>query len=880
MDFRLLGPVTVVDENGGRQVSARRQRAILALLLLNSGQVLSASRLVEEVWEGRPPEAAAGTLHTYVMRLRRALGPRAAERLRTRHPGYLVELEDGELDVDRFRRLRAAGWEAARRGDHAAAADHLALAIREWRGDPLADLPDIAERQVEVAILREQRLQACEWLFESELRLGRHAEILPEVRHFALEHPLRERFIGQLITALYRCHQRADALAVFRRTRADLIDQVGIEPGDELARIHLGVLNDDLPGPISTAVGGAPATRPNQLPVDTDCFTGRTDEVREAVKVLLRRTERPAVVAVTGPGGIGKSAFAVNVARRVMADFPDGQLYVDLRGSSPRPRPAGEILERLLRDLGVDKASIPADEEDRAAVYRTAVAGRRLLIIIDDVRDAKSLRPLIPGDGGCAVIAVSRNRLTAITDARRVELPPLSAEAGLWLFSQLAGSSHVATDPAAVGRVLQLCSGSPLAIRIAAARLATSQAQTVGMLAESLADSHQRLAELAVDDLSVREVFAGARSQLGPAHAGVFDLLGAVLGQDSCTELTADAASRLLGLSQAATARMLDHLAAAYLLEIPIPGRYRFHDLVKPYAFESSESLDAETAQAAATRLTRWALARVVAADALIAPVRKRVPPHPLLDEPAGFAALDEALAWFEANREGVVATIVEACQTGLDAAAWRLAVAAWSFFYVRGYLQDLLLTSEYAVAAARRADDPYGEAWVRNGMGTALYDLGRVEEARAAFQETLAIRRRVGDHAGAGYTLNNLAVVETSRQRYREAEELFRGALREHERGDNPAGVAMTLNNFGESLLLEGSGERALAELQAALPIRRELGDRRGAALTMQGIGKVLAALHRTDEARRALVEARDIFRETGDIRNADETTVLIENL
>jgi DNA-binding SARP family transcriptional activator/Tfp pilus assembly protein PilF len=879
MDLRLLGPVAVLDGNVEHRIPARRQRSLLALLLLNGGQVVSASRLVEELWHGNPPRAAGETLHTHVTRLRRTLGP-LATRLRTQSPGYVFELADDELDIDRFRRLRTAGWDAVRRGEHRVALTRLGQALAQWRGEPLADLPELAERQVDVAVLREQRVQAHEWYFDAGLELGRHAELLDDIRRLAAENPLRERFISQLMVALYRDHRRSEALAVYRQARAHLVEQIGIEPGAELARVHRRILEHDLPDPDRAAGDPAVLARPNQLPVDSDLFAGRDEESEAAAQALLVRGARPPLVAITGPGGIGKSALAVRVARRVAARYPDGQFYVDMRGSSPRPRPVREVLGRLLRDLGVEESAIPEDEDDRAAVYRGATAGRALLLVLDDVAEARSLRPLIPGDGSCGLLVTSRDRLSAVNDACRCELAPLTDAAGRWLFAQITGPARAADDQEAVAAVLRLCAGSPLAIRIAATRLAASRTLTAADLAQALADLRQRLPELAIDDLSVRTAFDDSRRRLSPDDALAFDLLGTVLGRDECAELGLDATARLFGAPRAAAARTLDRLAAVHLVQAPMPDRYRFHDLVKAYAFESAEALDPELARTGAEGLARWVLGRAAAADAQIAPQRQRVSVAGFDDGYSGFADRAQALAWCEENRDCLSGTVAQACVAGLHEQAWRICVAAWSFFELRGYVQDLLRAGEWGLRAARAAGDGPGTAWVHNGNGTALHRLGRLDEAEREYGSALEIRRGSGDFVGTGMSLSNLGVVQYGRDRADRAVDYFTEALSAFRTAGSDAGAAMALNNLGEADLVLGRFEDALQVLQEALELRRSLGNRRGEALTMGGIGKVLTALRREDEARQMLQAALEIVRELGDVPGEQDTQAALDRL
>ena len=924
MDFRLLGPVAVHDGNTERGIPARRQRSIFALLLLNAGRMVPAAQLVEEIWAGDPPNSAETTLHTYMMRLRQSVGQPVAARIRTHSPGYVIDLDSDELDAERFRSLRLAGWQAAQRRDHGTAADRLAEALAQWRGEPLADLPELADRQADVTILREQRVQTLEWRYESELALGHHAGILPEIRQSAVEHPLRERFLSQLMIALYRCDRRADALAVFRQARTCLVEQLGIEPGEELSRTHQQILEFGVPAPAAAAdsdsgahsalasapisaapaasataatasafvagtaseapaaaVGPAAPARPRQLPADAVWFVGRDPEIQAAQRTLCPGAEpdQCPVVAVTGPGGMGKSTLAIRAARQVAPAFPDGQLFANLRGSSLKARPVHEVLGRFLRDLGVEESAIPADEDDRAALYRSTLADRRVLVLVDDAHDVASLRRLIPGTGGCALLATSRNRLSALPATCRIELDVLAPPAAAQLFARIAGPGHGQADPEAVARVLRFCAGSPLAIQIAATRLAASPALTAGALARHLADWRRRVDELEIDDLSIRAVLAGSREQLNPDQTRVFDLLGALLGRDECGELGLEAAGRLLDLPAAEAARALDQLCAVHLLEAIRPGRYRYHDLVKPYALESAHRAEPAAVREATRRLTRWVLGAVTAANAVVAPERQPVPADSsLAPDPFRFADRGEALDWFEENRECVTACIGQAHEAGFDGAAWRIAVASWSMFTTRDYAHDLVFLSGPAVLAARATGERAGIAWVLNGLGGALYDLGRFDEAEAAWTEVLEIRVATGDDAGAGITLNNLGAMAVQRGRAAEGVARFRESLLAHGRAQHGPGIAMALNNLGEAYLAQGAYDEALEVLQKSLTLRRSLGIRRGEGLTTQTLGKVHAAMDRPGQARSSLLDALAILREVGDLQFEAETLALLE--
>lgn len=929
MDFLLLGPLCVHDGKSIRPITSRRQRSVLAALALRAGRVVPADRLIDEVWEAGPPARAADTIHSYVNRLRAGLGARAGARLRTVSPGYVLDLEPGEADVDRFRTLRRAGREAADRGELPKAQSCLAQALGQWRGEPLADLPDLAGRMAEVPVLQEQRTQTAEWLFDVQLELGRHAQVLPELIREAAEHPLRERFTAQLMTAYYRCGRRAEALDAYLGTHTRLAEQVGVGPGADLREVHRQILAGTLPPPArsvpraelapdrppaeppptassaaepppaeaaphapppSTAVHPDPnrptadhtnsePARPRQLPAGPTDFFGRDAELARIQDALAATAERPAVVLVTGPGGVGKSTLAVRAARLAADRFPDGQLHLDLRGSSGQPRPVREVLLRILRDLGVEESAIPEDEEDRSCLYRTVLARRRVVILLDDAGEARTIRLLEPGEGGSALIVTSRLQLASLRGGTHLRLRPLSNLESRQLLHGIAGAGPCGADREGLDTVLRVCSGLPLALTIAAARLVEEPALSVRDLGRLLADHRERLDELETDDLSVRAVFDSSRNRLSAEQARVFDLLGLAAGPGA-GEWDGEAVAALTGLGRARTERVLRTLLGVNLLESPRPGRYRFHDLISPFARQSAERLDPAAVRAAAGRLADWSLRRTVAADRLLAPERElaqRLPGLPVPGPRDGFADRAAALVWLEGNRDCLVLAVSLAHAAQLHRQAWRLAVAAWSFFFVRGYLEDLVSVGRCGEHSARAAAEPAGVAWTQNGTATALYSLGRLEEAEAELEAVLSSRRALGDELGVGVCLSNLGAVATKRMHHRVAVGWFMEALAVHERVGNILGTAMSLNNLGELYIAMGQPAQALEHLEAALRIRQETGNPRGEAMTREAIGKALVELGRPAEAALALTEARDGFRQTGDVVLEKNTQALM---
>ena len=536
-EFCLLGPLVVRCGGVVVRVQPGKQRVVLAALLLDAGRVVPVDEIAEALWGTAPPPSARVTVRNYVKRLRHALGDVGQARISTRPGGYLISVEAGELDVTRFEALLAAAQAAARGGSWDRAAGQARAALALWRGEPLQDVESGVLATRETPRLSEMRLQALEVRIVADLHLGHHSEVIAELRQLISTQPLREQFHGQLMLALYQCGRQAEALAAYQHVRRVLVEELGIEPGTWLRELHQQVLTADpalTAGPVA-AVGESvtaadPAAEPAQLPADTADFTGRDEQVKLVCDLLATAPGegRPGAVvisAVAGMGGIGKTALAVHAAHRLRDRFPEGQLFVSLQGASSPLRPA-DVLARLLRDLGVPAGAIPADEAERAARYRTLIASRRMLIVLDDARDAAQVRPLLPGTAGCAVIVTSRSTLPSLPGATLLDLEVLDPDEAHALFSAIIGPTRAAAEPDATASVLASCAGLPLAVRIAASRLASRPGWSIAHLAARLADERGRLAELAAGDLAVRASFAVSYDALRPGPARVFRLLG------------------------------------------------------------------------------------------------------------------------------------------------------------------------------------------------------------------------------------------------------------------------------------------------------------------------------------------------------------------
>ncbi|GAA2422307.1 hypothetical protein GCM10010191_37560 [Actinomadura vinacea] len=602
-EFAVLGPPLA--RRGGTELplGPPQQRAVLVALLLREGRPATAQELVQAVWGDAPPRRAVGALRTYASGLRRLLEPDRDGGYRIMASvgdGYALRLPPEALDAALFERDVAAAARARSAGRPAAARELLRTGLSRWRGEPLAGVPGPYARAQRIR-LAERRLAALETRLELDLELGAHAELVPELSALVAAHPLRERLRGRLMLALHRAGRHAEALAVYAETRRTLVEDLGIEPGQDLAALHQRLLTESKHiGPDEPVPAGRP---PAQLPGDVPDFTGRARLVEELAALLAEPRRAVALVPIAGPAGVGKTALALHVAHRVRARFPDGQLYVNLRVAGTDPHP---VLGAFLPALGVERDAIPSGLRERAALYRTRLAERRVLVLLDDARDARQVRPLLPGSPGCAVLITSRSKLGGLGAGRPVDLDVMEPGEARVLAGRVAGEDRLAAEPAAARDLLAACGHLPLAVRIVAARLAARPSWTVASLVERLADRRRRLAELRVAGLAVEAVFQLGYDQLDPAQRRAFRLLALA---ESPT-ITREAAAALLGLPEHEADELCESLVDGSLLRSPAAGHYRYHALVELYARQRAETDEPPDERAAALhRLSHFHLA-------------------------------------------------------------------------------------------------------------------------------------------------------------------------------------------------------------------------------------------------------------------------------
>ncbi|WP_194925898.1 AfsR/SARP family transcriptional regulator [Catenulispora pinisilvae] len=652
--FGLLGPVDIRLDGVPVPLPSARTRALLAALLCQPNRVVSVDGLVDAVWGADPPDGALTTLRSHVMRLRRCLGPEAG-RLQTAAPGYRLLLDPAtELDTRMFVARHQAGQLAAAAGDWRSAARYAAEALALWRGEPLADVPSEQLQLDEAAAWAELRVEAIELRARADISLGRPADAAAAMRRLAADHPHREPAYALLMAALAAADRRAEALQVYRLLRTVLVRDLGMEPSPELRALQQRILAmddsaddaDDVDDAGGNGDGNGDGTTgdstprdeagiayvawppPHTLPRDVADFTGRGEQLRHITDAAAGLADPHTAFAavIDGMAGIGKSALAVHAAHQLSDRFPDGQLYADLLGTSPEPAEPRAVLASFLRLLGISPAELPEPDMERAGLYRSLLAGRRVLVVLDDVRDSRQLAPLIPATPGCALLATTRDRHVGIAGAMRLSLGTLTLPESHALLTGIVGPDRTVEEPEATDELLAACAGSPLAIRAAGGRISARPTWQIADLATRVGVPGRRLDELRFADHDVRAGFEagfaalaglsdsafGAGSGSNSSSENTLAISLCQLGLWSGGELGLSVAATLLGRPAPETEEILERLVDLNLLQAPRHGRYLLHDLVREFAAEKAQNLLTEEQRRAAAELWRLPRARSV----------------------------------------------------------------------------------------------------------------------------------------------------------------------------------------------------------------------------------------------------------------------------
>ncbi|MFI5593374.1 AfsR/SARP family transcriptional regulator [Amycolatopsis sp. NPDC051758] len=896
MEFRLLGPIEVRDATGSLALGGAKARTLLAALLLAPGRVVATDRLVDIIWDDEPPPTARALIQTYVSTLRRAIGDHDTEIIHTRSPGYLARVGDDSLDWRRFELFAAQGRSAVADGRHREASNAFRTAETLWRG-PALDGVRSRILATEAARLDEQRIAVIEARITADLELGRTDELVGELTVLVGQHPTRATLRRQLMLALYRAGRTADALTVFRQGRDALIDELGIEPEAELTQLHEAILRSDPallglraePGPpaavprpeVAPTEDSEPRfPAPKQLPPDAADFTGRDDLVRELTGALTGERSGPVVAALLGPGGVGKSALAAHVAHRVSAAYPDGQLHVDLRGTTDTPASPAEVLGRFLRALQPDQGTIPDGADERMDAYRTLLAGRRMLIVVDDAANEQQVRPLLPGAGTCSVLLTSRSRLAGLAGARLVEVDMLSDAEATALLARVAGGDRIESAPDAAAEIVASCGNLPLAVRVAGARLATRRQWSPRLLANRLTGERRRLDELSAGDQQVRATIELSFRSLEPDAQAAIRRLGHLAVADFRSWVVA----RALDVEVAVAERVVEQLVDSHLVDYTFVDdtglvRYRLHDLVRIYAREEAERRESRADLLASTArvVGGWAATLDRLRDHIVDSVTSGVVPLTTA-RPGGEIdpeVLDSALAdprgWLDTEQVSLVLAVERAAEMELDELAVAVASILCTSRYPLNNVMDLWNRAhQAALASARRAGNAHGEAVLLAELGQLRYEQDRFADAQMCLTDVVERFRDLHDPRGEANALASLGLACREQGYLPEAEHFLSQAsvLCQGLADDRAVGHCERL--IGSVHLERGNFDAADRSLTAALAAFRRAGSRRGEALTLRTIGLTHRARGRLTEAETAFTRALDLFGELGDTKLA----------
>ncbi|MEV8388625.1 MULTISPECIES: AfsR/SARP family transcriptional regulator [unclassified Streptomyces] len=890
MEVRLLGPVEVTAHGKDLHLGGPRQSTVFAVLALNASRVVSVDQLIDTVWGENPPATARAQIQICVSALRRILADSGTtDLIETRPAGYLLDVAEQDVDVHRFDALLAEARRLTGQGQDRAAAQEIRSALNLWRGPALMGLQsDAVQRQAYA--LEERRLEAQENLYTIMLGLGLHHQAVSDLHALVEAQPLRERAIGCLMVALYRCGQQAVALAVYRKARARFVDELGVEPGQDLKDLELAILNGAAslaasategplpapPAPEHQATEGPGPTVPRQLPADLADFTGRQSLLHDITHHLTlpedgRIPSSVRMVGITGMGGVGKSALAVRAAHQLAEAFQDGQLYLDFHDRPTDSSPSW-ALEWLLRALGVPSGALPDSQAERVTLYRSRMAGKRILLLLDGVSDTATVRLLTPGSPTCVVVATSRQRLAGLSGLHGVEVDVLDEDESLALLCEIAGRDRVARELPAAIELVQICAGLPLALRIAGARIALRSHWRISRLVSRLQVEAARLDEFSHGGQELRSTIAMAYNGLGLEARHLFRLLSLIETRD----FAGWTAAALLDTDCGTAEDLLDELVDAQLLSVLVsaqdaPARYRFHGLIRLYAKE--QLLETE-----ALLQTRAALRRALGGWMHLAEEAHRAEycgDYTILHGDAERWTLpantvSELLArpsiWWESERTSLVAAVRQAHTEELDDLCWDLALTSVTLFESRGYYGDWLETAALALSATERAGNRKGQAAMHYTLGTLHMLQKRLDEAEKCFNRAHGLFEAIGERHGCMLVLRNVAFVDRVRGRRESAAERYQIARQGlHELGDK-VGEAHVLSNLARMAMEDDRLDEAQRLLHAALALCEETGCLRVEAQVVYRLGELHLEREETGEASLAFRKTLRIVRSTQD--------------
>jgi DNA-binding SARP family transcriptional activator/Tfp pilus assembly protein PilF len=919
--FRILGSVEASINGELVDLGPRQQQCVLVALLVNANRPVAGDELIERAWGEKPPPRARNTLYTYLSRLRQALAGSDEVTLLRKQAGYQLQVGEQAIDLHQFRALIAQA-RASREPETAARLIRQALDL--WRGEALPGLDTPWLHGIRATLLKDRLAAELDYT-DLALAVGRHAELLATLASQTEQRPLDERLAGQFMLALYRSGRQADALTHYQRTQARLGDELGIRPSEPLRTLYQQMLTADpaVAAPRGPAVAArakpdrsgsmhlAELPAPRQLPAAPRSFTGRSREIALLSATIDAHQANAGggtvvISVIGGAGGIGKTSLALHWAHQNAHRFPDGQLFVNLRGFDPagEPRTAESAIRILLAALGVEPNAVPVDLDAQVGLYRSLVADKRMLIVLDNAADAEQVSPLLPGSASCTVLVTSRDRLTSLVNTHGAQPLPLDVlgdtEARALLVQRL-GAARIAAEPVAVNELLACCCGLPLALSIVVGRAQEHPEFPLATLAAELRERTNRLGALDEDDDNgVRAVLSWSYVALAPAQARVFALLGSSVGPD----ISLPAAASLTGIRASRLRPLLRQLERVSLVQQPLPGRYRMHDLIRLYASEQAERLPGAERSGALRRLLNFYTYTALAGDRLIAPNREQIP----IGEPVDGGAPEKpvnttsATNWFDTEYWCVRAAQIVAMEQGWFRLSWLMTWALANFHGRRGHPRDDLAVCGLGLAAAEQLDDPkavglahrlLGYAYALNGrhpeaaqhftialelqereqdpralarthhsFALALERVGNDELALEHAVEALDIFRSLGDQIGMGRELNAVAWFEARLGNYVRARAACAAALRRNVANDDPDGEADTLDTLGFIAHHSGNLTEAREYYERALVHFRAIGHTHYQADIHGHLGEIHRGLGDIAAARASFVQSRELYR------------------
>ncbi|MBF6329907.1 AfsR/SARP family transcriptional regulator [Nocardia transvalensis] len=821
--YGVLGPVTASRDEQTIDLGQARQQAVFVTLLLEMNRPLSVNSIIDAVWGEHRPGDARNAIQTYISRLRRALAlgrepDEPGPALLWTERGYVLRGDPSLLDCVVFERHMATAELCRRHGDYGAAAEKIEAALELWRGEPFTGL-DGPFIEAERRRWSERYLSALECRAATKIDLHRYADAVAELTQLVAAHPLQERFRALLMFALYRCGRRAEALEVFQDIRRRLTEELGIEPGPELRKLQQQILRGEFEQ--SEYTHPEVLVSRNQLPGDIADFTGRKDEMARLMAAIPRDTAPATVLveAVDGMAGVGKTTLAVHAAHQLSSRYPDAQLYIDLHGHAAEQEPTepAAALDTLLRAIGVPGEVIPGDLDARAALWRSKLAVRSALIVLDNAADADQVRPLLPGTPTCFVLVTSRRRLIDLEGCRTLSLGVLPLEDAVGLFATIVGDDRVAAEPEAVEEIVRLCGRLPLAIRIAAGRLRARPAWRVGELAQRLRQPRRRLDHLSAGSRSVTAALTVGYKDLPVDQQRVFRLLGLHPGPD----FDAYATAALADIDVDVAEQILEALVDVHLLEQVVSGRYSFHDLVRDFAATLTRPSDPGRA-AALTRLfdhyryAAWTASTTLFPDDSVRSLDPLEPttPIPALTDP------HDCMAWLHSERPNLLAVAKYAARVCWPGYTKQFSEILWQFLTGLQCSDDAIKLHSDAIEVARRTGEQEQECRLLTNLGFTLWRTRHGRQALSVLNEAVQLAHARGDRAAEIRAMHHCGLVYFRLGRYRDALISYHGALLLSRIGGDRFFEGHALNGLGLVYKVMGYHEEALSCLRRALRV------------------------------------------------------------